>query len=171
MPGRKSKVVDGELISQLRETQAHWTDMKYPNVLDSYNATILKRQEEGNYEFDTICKTTLYKWRKDTNYQDPFIGNDEVDDEELYRLVREYYEDMCDDNETDRGRTAFEGYLRSQGFHIHRDRQRAAVKDLYPEVAHYPLPELTLWSQWVFFYPFFRLLYQIMLTNHYMMCL
>ena len=51
--------------------------------------------------------------------------------------------------------TAFEGYLRSQGFHIHRDRQRAAVKDLYPEVAHYPLPELTLWSQWFFFYPFF----------------
>ena len=107
--------------------------MKYPNVLESYNATILKRQEEGNYEFDTISKTTLYKWRKDTNYQDPFIGNDEVDDEELYGLVREYYEDVCDGNETDRGRTAFEGYVRSQGFHIHRDRQRAAVKELYPE--------------------------------------
>ena len=34
---------------------------------------------------------------------DPFIGNDEVDDKELYRLVREYYEDVCDDNEGSRG--------------------------------------------------------------------
>ena len=130
--------------------------MKYPNVLflESYNALfhIETPRGFGNYEFDTISKTTFYKWRKDTNYQDPFIGNDEVDDEELYGLVfREYYDDVCDDNETDRGRTAFEGYLRSQGFHIHRDRQRAAVKDLYPGGLLITTSGTDSVVQWVFF--------------------